>query len=143
MNLLSIAVILFLVLEVLNVILLYFAPGSTKGNGMGFFNAFEKSKKDPEVHALVNYLVNWVAGTKLIFIALLIVVLITGDEITKLWSVVALIVSIAVFYWRLYPSIRKMDDNNYLSPKGYSKTLGYMIAGFLAVFLGALVVSFF
>jgi len=141
MNILSIAVILFLILETLNITLLYFAPSSTKGNGMGFFKAFEKSKSDPEVHALVRYLVNWVAGTKLIFIALLVVVLITGDDVTKLWSVIVLIPSIAVFYWRMYPAIKKMDAENWLTTKGYSRTLGIMIAVFLAVFVIALVIS--
>jgi hypothetical protein len=68
MKILSIAIIAFLVLEVLNVIMLYFTPGTSRGNGLGVFNAYEKSKADPEIHALVKYLINWVAGTKIIFI---------------------------------------------------------------------------
>jgi hypothetical protein len=140
MNILSIVIILFLVLETLNVMLLYFTPGSTRGNGMGAFKAFEKSKADPEVHSMVSYLVNWVAGTKLIFIALLIVVLITGNETTQIFSVIALILSIALFYWRLFPIIKKMDTKNQITPKGYSKTLGIMIGGFIFVFVAALVV---
>ncbi len=139
MSVLSIAVVLFLVLELLNVALLYFNPGSEKGNSLGVFHAFEKSKLDPEVHSLVRYLINWVAGTKLIFIALLIVLLVTGNETTKLWSVVALILSILVFYWRMYPAIRRMDASNALTPKGYSKKLGYMIAGFIVVFCAVLI----
>jgi hypothetical protein len=31
---------------------------------------------------LVRYLVNWVAGTKLIFVALLVVILVTGSHAT-------------------------------------------------------------
>ena len=61
MNILSIAIIVFLVLETSNVIMLYFTPGTRMGNGMGVFDAYEKSKKDPEVHALLRYLINWVA----------------------------------------------------------------------------------
>ncbi len=142
MNLLSIAIILFLILELLNVFLLYFTPETTRGNGLGVFNAYEKSKSDPAVHSLVKYLINWVAGTKLIFIALLIVVLATGNATVKIWSVLALIISISTFYWRLYPAIKRIDANNGLCPKGYSKTLGLMIAGFMAVFMIVLVLSF-
>jgi len=140
MNILSIVIILFLVLETLNVMLLYFTPGSTRGNGMGAFKAFEKSKSDPEIHSMVTYLVNWVAGTKLIFIALLVVVLITGNETTQIFSVVALILSIALFYWRLYPIIKKMDAKDQITPKGYSKTLAIMIGVFILVFVAALVI---
>jgi hypothetical protein len=140
MNILSIVIIAFLVLEGLNIMLLYFAPGSTRGNGMGAFKAFERSKADPEIHSMVSYLVNWVAGTKLIFIALLIVILISGNETTKIFSVVALILSIASFYWRLYPIIKKMDTADQITPKGYSKTLGIMIGAFIAIFSIALTV---
>lgn len=142
MTFLTLAVILFLFLEILNVALLYFTPQTTKGNGLGVFKAYEKSKSDPEVHSLVKYLINWVAGTKLIFISLLLVVMVTGDARTQIWCVVALVISISVFYWRLYPAIKKIDSNNGITPKGYSKTLGVMIAVFIAVFLLVLVLSF-
>ena len=139
MTIITIAIIAFLVLETLNVLMLYFTPGTRRGNGLGVFNAYEKSKADPEVHALVKYLINWVAGTKLIFIALLIVIIITGSSTTKLVSVLALIVSISTFFWRLYPAIRNMDKADQITPKGYSKTLGLMIAGFIALFSIALI----
>lgn len=58
MNLTAIAISAFIFLEVLNVIILYFAPQSKKGNGIGVFKAFEKSKEVPEGHALIRYLVN-------------------------------------------------------------------------------------
>lgn len=141
MSILSIVIIVFLVLETSNVLMLYFTPGTKMGNGIGVFNAYEKSKKDPEVHKLVKYLINWVAGTKLIFIALLIVILIKGNEETILLSVIALIISIFTFFWRLYPIIRNMDKADQISPKGYSKTLGYMIAGFIIIFSVALVIA--
>jgi hypothetical protein len=105
------------------------------------FKAFERSKEDPEMHSMVSYLVNWVAGTKLIFIALLIVILITGNETTQIFSVIALILSIALFYWRLYPIIKKMDAKDQITPKGYSKTLGIMIGGFIFVFVAALFIT--
>lgn len=139
MDILPIAIMAFAVLETLNVIILYFAPGFTRGgNGVAVFNAWEKSKADPELHAFVSYLVNWVAGTKLIFIALLVVVVITGSDLTKLGALVALILTVSTFYWRLYPLIRRMDRAGWITPPGYSRTLGLMIGGFLGVFLLAI-----
>ncbi|MCT4624367.1 MAG: hypothetical protein N4A46_12150 [Schleiferiaceae bacterium] len=135
----TIALIAFVILEFLNVIILYFFPQTKKGNGVGVFNAFEKSKQDPEVHVFIMYLINWIAGTKLIFIALLIVILALGERELKLLSIAVLIPSIATFYWRLFPMIKKMDRNDQILPKGYSKTLGAMITGFLVVFISVLV----
>lgn len=134
MEILSIAISVFILLELSNVIILYFKPDSKLGNGVAVFNAWEKSKSDPEMHSFIEYLVYWVAGTKLIFIVLLIVILLTGSDTTKLLSVVALILSIASFYWKLYPIIKQLDDKNEITPKGYSKTLGIMIGTFIAVF---------
>lgn len=131
-----------MVLEILSVFTLYFNPGSIKGNGLGVFTAYEKSKSEPEIHDLIHYLAHWVAGVKLIFIALLGVILWTGTPTTLQLSVVALILSISTFFWKMYPAIKKMDAANAITPEGYSKTLGYIIAGFLAVFIIALICSF-
>lgn len=139
MNILSAVIIVFLVLEILNVIILYFAPRNQRGNGLGVFRAYDKAKEDPEVFALVQYLTNWVAGSKIIFIALLVVIVLCGDRQTILYSVVALIISIATFFWRLYPAMRRLDAEQQLNPPGYSKTLGIMIACFLVVFFVALI----
>ena len=141
MSILAIIIIAFIVLELSNVVLLYFFPQSKKGNGVGVFNAYEKSKQDPEVHRLVNYLINWVAGTKLIFISLLIVILFLGNAEIQFYCTIALVFSIVTFYWKLFPIIRQMDKNQELTPIGYSKTLGYMIGGFIVLFIVALVIS--
>lgn len=141
MDVLAIVILIFLALETSNVFMLYFIPETKKGNAMGAFNAYEKSKADPEVHALVKYLINWVAGTKIIFIALLIVILLTGNDETIFLSTVALIISILTFFWRLYPMIKLMDKSNQISPKGYSKTLGLMIWGFVFFLSAALIFS--
>ncbi|MBN2556722.1 MAG: hypothetical protein JXA97_12350 [Anaerolineales bacterium] len=143
MDILSIAIIFFLVMETLNIGILYFYPNSRMGNGVGVFKAYDESKRQPEVHALVSYLVNWVAGTKLIFVALLIVILATGDSTTKLLVVAALILSILSFYWRLFPAIREMDAHGWVIPAGYSRTLGIMIACFVGGFALALVIHLF
>ena len=138
MNILSIAIIIFVILESLNVVTLYFNPGSRLGNGLGVFNAWEGSKADPEMHQFIRYLVYWVAGTKLIFIALLIVILLTAGESTQLLTVVAMIASISSFFWRLFPIIRSLDSAGQITPPGYSRTLAFMIAGFIGLFVIAL-----
>ena len=143
MNVLSIVILLFVVLESSNVVLLNFFPTSQKGNGIGAFNAYEQSKAIPEVHAFVKYLINWVAGTKIIFIALLIVIIIDGDTTIQWYSLIALIISVATFFWRLYPLMKMMDKDNEISPKGYSKTLGIMIGSFLLIFLSVAVYYYF
>lgn len=142
MDILSIAIILFIILETSNVIIMYFKPDSKMGNGVAVFDGWEESKKDKELHEFIKYLVYWVAGTKLIFIVLLIVVLITGTETTKLLSVIALILSIASYYWKLSPIIRWLDEKGKITPKGYSKTLDRMILGFIIVFISSLAIYF-
>ena len=140
MNILEIAITLFIILESANVYILYFAPSSKYGNGVAVFNEWEKSKQDINTHLFSRYMINWVAGTKLIFIVLLLVILLTGGETTKLYAVFAMILSIATYFWKLHPIIKELDDNDEITPKGYSKVLGYMIAGFLAMFSVALIV---
>ncbi len=141
MNAIMIVAVGFLILEAANVVTLYFFPSSKYANGVGVFKAWEKSKQDPDVHDFVKYLVNWVAGTKLIFILLLIVILLTACEQTLLFTGVAMVVSIASFYWRLFPILRKMDRDRQLDPKNYSAVLGWMILAFIAVFLAAIVIQ--
>jgi len=140
-NFLTIVTIGFLTLEASNVIALYFFPGTKYANAIGVFKAWEKSKSDPEIHDFIKYLVNWVAGTKLIFILLLIVILIVGDEKTLVFSGFALVISIASFFWRLFPLIRKMDREGHIEPQHYSAVLGWMIGAFILVFLAATVIS--
>ena len=72
----------FIILECTNVVALYLFPGSRYANAIGIFNAWEKSKQDPEIHRFVRYLVNWVAGSKLIFILLLVVIIHTADQVS-------------------------------------------------------------
>lgn len=141
MNVLTTVIVGFLLLEAMNVATLYFSPGSKLANGVGVFKAWEESKQYPEIHNFVRYLVNWVAGAKLIFIFLLIVVLYFGDENTLVFTVVALFASVMSFYWRLYPLIRKMDKETQIEPKNYSVGLAVMILGFVIVFFIAVHIS--
>jgi hypothetical protein len=140
MNLLTIVTIGFLILEATNVVTLYFFPGSKLANGVGVFCAWEKSKSDQEIHNFVKYLVNWVAGTKLIFILLLIVILYVADDQTLILAGIAMAISIASFFWRLFPLIRRMDRDGQIKPKNYSVVLGWMIITFILVFLIAILV---
>ena len=133
MNTITIVTIGFLILEATNVATLYFSPGSKYANGVGIFKAWEKSKSDPEIHNLIKYLVNWVAGAKLIFILLLIAILYVADEQTIVLSGIALVISIASFFWRLFPQIRRMDREGQIIPKNYSTVMGSMIAVFILV----------
>jgi len=140
MTIIQIVVSGFILLELSNVMALYFAPGSKYANAVGVFSAWEKSKQYPEIHDLVKYLVYWVAGTKLIFLLLLTMIVIFADAETQRISVMALIVAILSFYWRLFPLIRKMDQSGQIEPKNYSVVLGVMIFVFVIIFLIAVVI---
>jgi hypothetical protein len=128
-------------MEASNIITLYFFPASKFANGVGVFKAWEKSKQDPDLHDFVSYLVNWVAGTKLIIILLLIAILLTTRGQSLVFTGIAMAVSIASFFWRLFPLIRKMDRNDQIEPKNYSATLGWMISIFIASFLAAILIT--
>lgn len=141
LNAITIVTIAFLIMEASNIITLYFFPASKFANGVGVFKAWEKSKQDPELHDFVSYLVNWVAGTKLIIILLLIAILLTTRGQSLVFTGIAMAVSIASFFWRLFPLIRKMDRNDQIEPKNYSATLGWMISIFIASFLAAIVIT--
>jgi len=131
MTVLIVVCCVFLLLECANVAALYFQPGTDKFNAVGVFSAWEASKAHPEIHALVRYLTWWVAGTKLIFILLLGAILVVGDDTMRVVAVAALMLSILSFFWRLFPTIRRMDAAGQLTMPGYSRVLGVMIAGFL------------
>ena len=141
MSILSTAIIVFVILELSNVIIMYFNPEFKYGNSIAVFKGWEKSKEDEDLHEFVKYLVNWVAGTKLIFIVLLLVIVFTGNELTKFLSAVALVLSIGSYYFRLAPIIKKLDKKGEITPKGYSKTLGQMISSFMIVISIALILE--
>ena len=110
MTITKIVILIFIALETSNVLMLYFAPGSKNANAVGVFTAWEKSKEYPEIHDFIKYLVNWVAGTKLIFLLLLAVIVIFADIETQHMSLLALAIATLSFYWRLFPLIRKMES---------------------------------
>jgi cytochrome b561 len=142
MNLIQVVIAGFILLEASNVLALYFFPDSKLANSVGVFKAWERSKQDPELHNFVRYLVNWVAGTKLIFILLLVVMLFRADQETLVLAGIALIISISSFFWRLFPLIRRMDREGEIEPKNYSAVLGWMILALILVFLTAVLFSY-
>jgi hypothetical protein len=134
-------ILAFIVMEFSNVLALYFAPGSKYANAVGVFSAWEKSKEDPEIHAFVRYLVYWVAGAKLIFLFLLGVITLFGSSDLQRMSLLALSLATLSFYWRLFPLIRKLDQNGQIKPKNYSIVIGGMIFVFILFFAMAASVS--
>jgi hypothetical protein len=140
-TILRVMVSAFLVLETANVLALYLAPGSRRFNAVGVFAGWHASTRDADLHAFVRYLVFWVAGTKVIFIGLWLVILLVGDARTQLVASVAMVPAIATFYWRLFPIVRRLDRNGQVEPTGYSSVLGWMIAGFLLAFVVAIAAS--
>ena len=138
------AIIAFIVLESMNVCTLYFIPKSKKGNGIGVFKHYERLTEDDTSKLFVSYLVNWVANAKLIFILLLLVILVFGDVKVKQYAVIAMILSISMYYISLHPKIKKLDTLGFINPKGYSKRLLSMIVVmqsilFLAIMLYLLI----
>lgn len=137
----KIVILAFMVLEFSNILALYFAPGSKYANAVGVFSAWEKSKQDPEIHDFVRYLVYWVAGAKLIFLFLLGGIILFGSSDLQRVSLVALSLATLSFYWRLFPLIRKLDQNGQIKPDNYSIVLGAMIAVLIVVFVLAAMIS--
>ena len=88
-------------------------PAASWAMVWGVFNAFHNSENE-EQKLFASYLVNWVAGVKLIFIFLLAVILVLGTEQLRMWAVVAMILSIATYFWRLHPTIKKLDAMGFL-----------------------------
>jgi len=138
MNILQVVIIAFCLLETLNVLVLYTKPTMKKGNGIGVFKVLSEVDETDPMFALIKYLTNWVANVKVIFIALAITIVIFGNETTQFYAVIALLLSILLFYITLFPILKKLDDVNMLTPKGYSKTLAYTILSFLLMFIIAL-----
>jgi hypothetical protein len=137
----KIALMVFIILETGNIVALYFFPDSKMANAVGVFKSWAKLKADPEIYDFAKYLVNWVAGTKIIFILLLVILVFTADQKTLLLTAGVMIISISTFFWRLFPLVRKMDREGQIDPKNYSVVLGGMILGLILLFSLALLLA--
>jgi hypothetical protein len=133
--------LVFAFVETLNMLELYFMRDKSVFNGVSIFKGWEKSKTDPEVYEFVQYLINWLAGVKLIVLALVVILVFTASERTLILSAIVLVIAVASFYWRLYPMIRKMDNGGNIQPGGRSRQLGLMVACLEFVFIVAIVMK--
>lgn len=143
MSILDISIMIFVFLETLNILVLYFFPDSKYGNGVAVFNSWFYAKDDETSELFAKYMANWVAGTKLIFIVLLIVILFMADQALKLVAILVVILSILSYFFRLRPIIEKLDEMGEITPKGYSKYLNIMIYSFVSMFAIAVVLHLF
>lgn len=136
------AILIFVVMELSNILVMYFKPNFKYGNSMNTFKQWYKAQEKEPERLFVKYMVNWVANCKLIFLALLVVVVLLGNEIITVCAVMATILSIAIYFVTLHPIIKQLDEMEEIQPKGYSKTLALTIGAFMVMFSGALVLYF-
>ncbi len=141
MNILQIGILVFSIIETLNIMMLYFAPGMKQGNALGVFKAWDTAQQDENMKEFVHYMAAWVAGAKLIFILVGLVIIIWGNIETQIATCAAMVISICSFFWRLYPAIKKMDEKGQIDPKGYSKTLLAMIVSFVLGFIVVFIIG--
>ena len=139
---LRIAILAFVVMEASNIVIMYVRPDFPYGNSMRTFRQWYKAQGDEPSRLFVKYMVRWVANCKLIFLVLLIVVVIVGNEISTVCAVIATVVSIGIYFVSLHPIIKKLDQMDEIQPKGYSKTLALIIGAFMAMFSLALLFYF-
>ncbi len=139
MGILDIVLLIFIALETANVLIIYLNPDFKYGNGLSVFRQWEELRKEESSGLFVKYMANWVAGCKVIFIALVLIIVFTADEFTKICTVAALVPTISLYYIKLHPIIKRIDDMGQLRPQGYSKTLVFTISGFVLMFVGAIV----
>ena len=142
MLILKAALIIFIAMELSNVIIMYFNPDFKYGNSMSTFKQWHKSQQSEPERLFVKYMVNWVANCKLIFLTLLTAVLLFGNETITVWAVIATIFSISIYFISLHPTIKKLDAINQIWPKGYSGTLANTIRIFIAMFALALILYY-
>jgi hypothetical protein len=130
-------------IEAFSILELYFMQDRCMFNGAAMFSGWEISKEVPEVHEMVRYLVNWVAGMKMIVFGLLSVLALTAPAQTLLYSGVALVLAISSFFWRMFPLVRKFDTNGFIKPKGRARTLGAMVAGLELILVASVMIDLF
>jgi hypothetical protein len=139
---LTLAIWIFVVLESLNVIIMYGKPEFKYGNSMAVFQGWADLKTQEPDHLFAKYLVYWVANCKVIFILLLATIALIGDNSIKVIGVVVTMCSIGLYFVTLHPIITQLDRIGKINPPGYSQTLGVIVGSFMVMFTGALVLHF-
>lgn len=141
LSIIDYAILIFILMESSNIFILYFCPTFPYGNGVSVFCHWKDSEGDPKTHLFNRYMACWVAGTKLIFIMLLFLIVLFADEWLKIMSGCIMVISIASYFFKLHPIMRELDEMGQITPKGYSKTLDAMIIGFMLMFSAAVVIQ--
>ncbi len=141
MDYIAIAFAGFIILELSNVLVMYFFNETTIANGVGVFKNFIE-QEDQGTKDLIRYLIYWVAGTKLIFMSLLLVIIIFGDQTMKQAAVLVLSASVGIFYLKMYPLVKKIELDGGITTKNYSRNLAIIIFIFILVFIGSFILSF-
>lgn len=139
MTVASWVLISFAVLELSNIFTMYFSPGAKYANAMGVFLYWQERSEASHQAMMIDYLVSWIAGVKLAMVALVVLILVAGDATLHKYACIVLLLTTLTFYWRLYPAIAAMSQQQALSPKAYHKVLATMIGLFCIAFtVGAL-----
>ncbi|MEJ2758803.1 MAG: hypothetical protein P8046_10020 [Anaerolineales bacterium] len=141
MTALQVTLLVFAGIEALSVLELYFMQDRCMFNGMALFSGWEISKEVPEVHGMVCYLINWVAGMKLIVVGLLVILVLMAPTQILLLVGASLFVTVASFFWRMFPLVSKFDANGFIQPAGRAKTMGLMVAGLEVLLIGAVIIE--
>jgi hypothetical protein len=154
MNAIQVTLLVIVAVEFLSVLELYFMQDRCIFNGIAMFKVCEAARQDPDLFGLVRYLTNWVArqdpdlfglvryltnwvaGMKLIVIGLVAVIVFTAPDQTILLAALTMVITVASFFWRMFPAVRFFDKMGQIEPKGRSNVLGLMVMG-LEVFLVA------
>lgn len=134
MSILDYVILAFICMEGANIAVLYFKPSAIVGNGVGVFCGFHQAQEHPHAALFVRYLISWVANAKAIFIVLLLVIVKFATEEVKLYTCIAMVASISLYFVSLHPVISSLDKQGQITPKGYSKALAIMIFSFLIMF---------
>ena len=142
MSALQVSLLVFAGIEILSVLELYFLQDRCMFNGAAMFSGWEISKEVPEVHGMVRYLVNWVAGMKLIVVSLLVVLALTAPALTLMYVGITLALAVGSFFWRMFPLANKFDTHGFIKPKGRAKTMGLMVAGLQVLLVGAAFIDY-
>lgn len=136
------AIILFIILEMSNVLTLYIAPSSKLGNGLGVFLAYKLADKDKNIRPIIRYMGNWIANVKVIMNALLLVIVLYGSATLQLYTAIALMASIVLYYITLLPIIISETKNNKILPKRYGLYTTVIISVMILTFAAAIIITY-
>ena len=112
MNAIQVSFLVFAIIEILNMLELYFMQDNCMFNGICLFSGWEKS-----------------------------VLIFTAPKQTLILSAISMVITIGSFYWRMYPMICKADDAGQIKRKGRSRLLGTMVAGLQFSFIVTIIIE--